>query len=172
MMSIIILKVDLTVIPNNNVTVIGTVKLKINGQSMIDVRIDEKNFNKKTPFSIRKHCIGFKQGNVKHNNNQAVKKFLGDYLQGMEAIKHGYIYYSGDKPATAMYDWMKLIFLPQKYPHLNLNGNSIGGFVSPNGNLEGKVSSLTGLQTKKLCLGGHMVVGPHLLPILQIEEDW
>ena len=103
--------VDLTVTPNNNVTVIESIKLKINGQSNDDVRIDEKNFNKKTPFSIANTVVGFKQGNVKHNNNQAVKKFLGDYLQGMEAIKHGYIYYSGDKPATAMYDWMKLIFL-------------------------------------------------------------
>ena len=29
----------------------------------------------------------------------------------MEAISKGYIYYSGDKPATAMYDYMKKHFL-------------------------------------------------------------
>ena len=123
-------KVDLKVTPNNNVTVEGKVELKILGMEMINVDIDESNFNKKTPFSIANTVAGFTVGDIENNRNQAVKKFLGDYLQGMEAIRKGYIYYSGDKPATAMYDYMNKAFSPN---------NSYGGFVDPsNGSISGQ----------------------------------
>ena len=122
-------KVELQVTPNNNVTVVGNVELKINGTEMIKVNINENNFNKKTPFSIANTVAGFTD-NIENNRAQAVKKFLGDYLQGMEAISKGYIYYSGDKPATAMYDYMKKAFSPN---------NSYGGFVDPsNGSISGQ----------------------------------
>ena len=122
-------KVELQVTPNNNVTVSGNVILKINGMEMINVNINESNFNKKTPFSIANTVSGF-TGDVINDRNQAVKKFLGDYLQGMEAISKGYIYYSGDKPATAMYDYMNKAFSPN---------NSYGGFVDPsNGSISGQ----------------------------------
>ena len=126
-------KIDLKVTPNNNVTVEGDVELNILGMEMIKVHINESNFNKKTPFSIANTVAGFKIGDIENNRNQAVKKFLGDYLQGMEAISKGYIYYSGDKPATAMYDYMNKAFT-NYFPN-----NSYGGFVDPtNGHISGQ----------------------------------
>lgn len=144
-------KIDLKVTPNNNVTVEGDVELNILGMEMINVHINESNFNKKTPFSIANTVAGFKN-NPDNDRNQAVKKFLGDYLQGMEAISKGYIYYSGDKPATAMYDYMNKTFtnyidyMNKTYPNFFPN-NSYGGFVDPsNGSISGQSIPATTVQ--------------------------
>ena len=49
-----------------------------------------------------------------------VRKFLGDFLQAIEAICNNYIYLGGDKPATVMYYYLKSL----------VSTTSNGGFTS------------------------------------------
>ena len=75
----------------------------------------------KKPLSIANTVNLFKENNPEHNSKQIVRKFLGDFLQGVEAVVKKIGYYSGDKPASAMYYLLHSLVYSNDY--------SKGGYV-------------------------------------------
>jgi len=61
------------------------------------------DFGKSKPLSIANTVKLLIEHDPEHNAKQIVRKFLGDFLQGVEAIEKDLLYLSGDKPATVMY---------------------------------------------------------------------
>ena len=136
------LKIELNVQPQGNITVSGTVELKIDGNPVIQTIINESNFNKKQPFSIGNTITKLepllvnidKSGQTETFNfindddlykpedgikTVFIRKFLGDFLQAIEAIALGKVYLGGDKPAAIMYYYLASLY----------GGTTRGGFV-------------------------------------------
>ena len=86
-----------------------------------DMKIPD--FAKSKPLSIANTVQLLKEHEAEHNAKQIVRKFLGDFLQGVEAINKNLIYLSGDKPATVMYYFL----------HFDLKAQWLGGYVGTGG---------------------------------------
>ena len=82
----------------------GHILIKMKGNELVNIS-DMKipNFAKSKPLSVANTVQLLKEHEAEHNAKQIVRKFLGDFLQGVEAINKNLIYLSGDKPATVMY---------------------------------------------------------------------
>ena len=106
----------------NNITMHGSIQLTINNGIVINTTINEKNFNNKQPLSIANTISNLEkilEGQADTNNPTLntvptegiqtvfVRKFIGDFLQAIEAICNNYIYLGGDKPAAVMYYYLK-----------------------------------------------------------------
>lgn len=135
-----LLRICLTVTPKNNITMNGSIELKIKGEQVINTTIDENKFNNKQPLSISNTISHLEKilnkddafsdesdGHMRLNTDPTegiqtvfVRKFLGDFLQAIEAICNNYIYLGGDKPAAIMYYYLKSL----------VSTDSNGGFTS------------------------------------------
>jgi len=115
------MNINLTVAKGGDITLTGSVHIKMDGTDVLDVNdININKFKTKKPLSIANTVKLFKEHDVDHNSKQIVRKFLGDFLQAVEAVSKGLLYLSGDKPATVMYYILNSLYTAQ---------NSIGGFV-------------------------------------------
>ena len=152
--------INLNVFPKSDITIEGSVMLKINNTEIINTIIKENNFNRKQPFSIA-NTISLLSPNLDNNPTNGiqtvfVRKFLGDFLQSVEAVNRKINYLGGDKPAAAMFYILSQIegIYPTK-----------GGFVSPQGP-NFPVTVLNGFDIINELLGSRNS-SPPVSPILQ-----
>ena len=104
----------------------GRILIKMKGRELVNIS-DMKipNFAKSKPLSIANTVQLLKEHEAEHNAKQIVRKFLGDFLQGVEAIDKGLLYLSGDKPATVMYYLLNSL----KYGTSTAAPYNLGGYV-------------------------------------------
>ena len=126
--------INLKVEKKGDITLTGSVNIKMDGNVILDVNdINISRFKTKKPLSIANTVKLFKEHDVEHNSKQIVRKFLGDFLQAVEAVSKGLLYLSGDKPATVMYYILNALYTTQQ------TGTgfkkSIGGFVDKSCNV-------------------------------------
>jgi len=126
------MNINLTVAKGGDITLTGSVHIKMDGTDVLDVNdININKFKTKKPLSIANTVKLFKEHDVDHNSKQIVRKFLGDFLQAVEAVSKGLLYLSGDKPATVMYFILNALYSAQQTGRPGFK-KSIGGFVDKN----------------------------------------
>ena len=102
--------ISLTTTPPPGTRPQGGILIKMKGQEKVNITdMEIHNFAKSKPLSIANTVKLLREHEPKHNAQQIVRKFLGDFLQGIEAIDKGLLYLSGDKPATVMYYLLHLL---------------------------------------------------------------
>ena len=113
------INMNLSVERSRNITLSGSVYIMMNGVLKLDIDdIFENNFIKSKPLSIANTVKRLKEHDPNHNARQIVRKFLGDFLQGVEAIIKDLLYLSGDKPATVMYFILNSLYNSPNYKNL------------------------------------------------------
>ena len=111
-------KISLTTNPPTETSPPGQILIKMKGQEKVNItNMEIQNFANSKPLSIANTVKLLREHDPEHNAQQIVRKFLGDFLQGVEAIDKGLLYLSGDKPATVMYYFLH-----------SLKGAAQGGF--------------------------------------------
>ena len=119
------MKIHLRVNKTRNITLTGSVEIKITGSKTVTMDTGEftiYDFAKSKPLSIANTVQLLREHDPEHNARQIVRKFLGDFLQGVEAIDKDLLYLSGDKPATVMYYLLH-------YLKFRDNRETLGGYV-------------------------------------------
>ena len=158
--------IKLEVSPKSDISLKGGVMLKINNTEIINTYIEENNFNRKQPFSIA-NTISLLPPNLDNNPTNGiqtvfVRKFLGDFLQSVEAVNKKINYLGGDKPAAAMF------YILSQIDTIN---PTKGGFVNPKGP-DFLVTVLNGFDIINKLLGRNLspAVSPVTRPEAEAEE--
>ena len=82
--------INLNVNPSKSITLSGRIVIMLNGNTKVDETININNFKNSKPLSIANTVKLFEENNHEHNSKQIVRKFLGDFLQGVEAVCKGF----------------------------------------------------------------------------------
>ena len=155
--------IKLEVSPKSDISLEGRVMLKINNIVIINTTIKENNFNRKQPFSIA-NTISLLPPNLDTNPTNGiqtvfVRKFLGDFLQSVEAVNKKINYLGGDKPAAAMF------YILSEIDTIN---PTKGGFVNPKGP-DFLVTVLNGFDIIDKLLGRNL--SPAVSPVTRDEVE-